>query len=870
MAKRSNFLARKFSAIEMSAGNGWRWLPLLLGWITLRNILESVLEPPHLMGFDWRGEISFPMQFLHFPAFYLTLFFALVLYIQMLNRRPMKAVAGVVATGFGLLLLVPVIDALVTSGRGFDLRYMMGFGSVLWRFWDPTVSVAGISPGQRVEVAGACLLVAGYLYETNRWRDYTRGRALIIAFAGGGGLFLLTALLGAWPSIFSSWFSQVHETADQVYLRIFQGPGLISNDSRRHALVILLPLIPLLIVWLRGLNPQRFAVLVKHLAWTRLTYYSGLVVVGVMLAASIYRAYLPSAFSNPIDFVAVFVLWISMTAAYLAAGFWNDHSDFKADQINEPQRPLITGRVSLQEIALVGHACAVFALLSALCVGYQQFLWLLIVLVISWIYSQPPVRLKRWPLVATLTLALLSVCSAATGFSVFAAEMTPYLFPRSIALVLLVGVTCGFTAKDLKDVSGDKATGTVTFATILGLRWARLLAMLCTAFGFVFIPLIMPLGQWPTAICLIFAVVSAVVTLRIKKPDSALLLLLILFAALMATMLLRSGAASSILMPGSNLKLHGQISAAEMNLRQLNKANEREGNSSTVETGSIKAALWRENLRGCLSGFDLVEPEVTSDGALQAAVWRKRRQLLQAALEPPISRAGLYRSLAQNEQLTAKYWEKAALAYHQAGETDMAVQMCRQALRLGLRPGLFYRNAAALLAESGRGERELMASSMFSSDQVIFQVIAGDMRVKQNRNEEALEFYRRALELDSSLPEAYSGMGEALYGLGRLDEAISAFKCAVLLAGNDVLVLNNYGVVLRDRGRDAEAGEIFLRAHQLAPGFFEPIYNLAVLAEKQQRFGAALVWYQQANQIRPHFKPVKDAVRRLRSSSGAD
>ena len=49
----------------------------------------------------------------------------------------------------------------------------------------------------------------------------------------------------------------------------------------------------------------------------------------------------------------------------------------------------------------------------------------------------------------------------------------------------------------------------------------------------------------------------------------------------------------------------------------------------------------------------------------------------------------------------------------------------------------------------------------------------------QGKLEEAIEAYKKAIDLNSNSPELYSNMGVALQDLGKLEEAIEAYKKAI-------------------------------------------------------------------------------------------
>ena len=63
----------------------------------------------------------------------------------------------------------------------------------------------------------------------------------------------------------------------------------------------------------------------------------------------------------------------------------------------------------------------------------------------------------------------------------------------------------------------------------------------------------------------------------------------------------------------------------------------------------------------------------------------------------------------------------------------------------------------------------------------------GFQRFAERRYERAVLLFRKALELDSHLEPAYSGLSESLNRLGRIDEAIPIVKKWIEINRNDPL-----------------------------------------------------------------------------------
>lgn len=154
----------------------------------------------------------------------------------------------------------------------------------------------------------------------------------------------------------------------------------------------------------------------------------------------------------------------------------NDYCDRHVDAINEPNRPIPSGRVPGRWpvwIALIGSAISL-ALAAAL--GPWVVLATCVALFCGWAYSSPPFRFKRsgWlgPFVCALSYEGLSWF---TGASVMVGGL-----PSTTTLIILLLYSLGahgiMTLNDFKAVKGDKATGLRSLPVTMGVRNAALFA----------------------------------------------------------------------------------------------------------------------------------------------------------------------------------------------------------------------------------------------------------------------------------------------------------------------------------------------------------------------------------------------------------
>jgi len=71
--------------------------------------------------------------------------------------------------------------------------------------------------------------------------------------------------------------------------------------------------------------------------------------------------------------------------------------------------------------------------------------------------------------------------------------------------------------------------------------------------------------------------------------------------------------------------------------------------------------------------------------------------------------------------------------------------------------------------------------------------------------DEAIEHYQKALEIDSNYQDALHGLGMALFNRGRVDEAIVVAKKLIELDKDDILAHTSLSMFYQSLGRIEEA-----------------------------------------------------------------
>jgi chlorophyll/bacteriochlorophyll a synthase len=146
----------------------------------------------------------------------------------------------------------------------------------------------------------------------------------------------------------------------------------------------------------------------------------------------------------------------------------NDWYDRHVDAINEPNRPIPSGRIPGRWGLYIAIVWTVLSLLLAVTLGVWVFGATVFGLVIAWVYSAPPLRLKEngW-----FGNAAVGLCYEGLPWFTAAAAMAVAL-PRVeilwLALLYSIGAHGIMTLNDFKAVEGDRIMGVRSLPVQLG------------------------------------------------------------------------------------------------------------------------------------------------------------------------------------------------------------------------------------------------------------------------------------------------------------------------------------------------------------------------------------------------------------------
>ncbi|KQW42131.1 bacteriochlorophyll/chlorophyll a synthase [Pelomonas sp. Root662] len=195
--------------------------------------------------------------------------------------------------------------------------------------------------------------------------------------------------------------------------------------------------------------------------------------------------------------------WPLIVAGVLLAGPFvcatsqavNDWFDRHVDAINEPQRPIPSGRMPGHWGLYIAILWTLLSLLLAWQLGTAGFLAGVVGLLLAWAYSAPPLRLKRngWWGNAACGLCYEGLAWI-TGAAVMAMGTWPDARSLTLALLYSLGAHGIMTLNDFKSIKGDRQMGIDSLPVMLGASRAAWVASLVMAAPQVLVALL--LWQW--------------------------------------------------------------------------------------------------------------------------------------------------------------------------------------------------------------------------------------------------------------------------------------------------------------------------------------------------------------------------------------
>jgi 4-hydroxybenzoate polyprenyltransferase len=154
-----------------------------------------------------------------------------------------------------------------------------------------------------------------------------------------------------------------------------------------------------------------------------------------------------------------------MMATALSVYIYNDLTDIEIDRLNKLDRPLVTGEASPKEARNLIILLGIIGLAAAFMIHSSVFLFVMIYFLLFFLYSFPPVRLKKRFILNKLTVGIGTAVTYLVGSSATGT------IPAPLFLLAAFGFASAFATSmviDLRDIKGDKPYKTKTIPIVWG------------------------------------------------------------------------------------------------------------------------------------------------------------------------------------------------------------------------------------------------------------------------------------------------------------------------------------------------------------------------------------------------------------------
>ena len=410
--------------------------------VLLRNFLE--ISP----NFDALKRIM-P----HYTLSYIASALILIILFHLATKEKIEKISRVILPCYLILISVPILDFIFSLGKGFTVGYMYpgrgGYDNMLLRFFTffGPIETHGITIGMRIEIALA--LIGCFIYFFIKKRSVIR--SLIFSFFTYSLIFLFCSM-------------------PYVMRALLNISGLEYDYSDPLAINFYLLLIFIFSVWLFYLyNKTYFIAFFKDIRPFRILHFQLMFVLGVVLAKVTLPIMLQlteeTLFHYPFIMIAIlFAALFTITT--------NNIVDYDIDKESNKERPLVSGTIPITHYKSISWIFLLLAVVYSSAVDFRTLFLILVVIGNYFLYSMPPLRLKRIPFFSKLLISINSFVFFFLGYGF--ASGTPEI-PVAIIVFFLVAFTAAINFIDIKDYEGDKKAGIKTLPTMLGLKKSKLI-----------------------------------------------------------------------------------------------------------------------------------------------------------------------------------------------------------------------------------------------------------------------------------------------------------------------------------------------------------------------------------------------------------
>jgi 4-hydroxybenzoate polyprenyltransferase len=446
----------------------------------LRTFIENYSNPEPFGGFtSWFIVLGF---FLYFAGVMLMM----TALLSFVLKQKSSFVFGALVLSSPVIVIAPIFDLAVSGGKGYCMSYLLSHGFGLFHdfitFFGPLTS-CGITPGIRFEVVLVLIGVGMFAYRLTRNSFKTLLSVLgtyVIVFSNLAAPGIMVTIAHGFTSYIDTnlFFSnllngsllpvtQSYISTSSIYVANYANGSIFT--ARLSWIICLV----FTLVVMYQQNKIAWKAYLKDFRTARIVYYASLGLFGMWLAFRLGKyVQIPHSFPDILGYMVFFTV---IALGFTFAATTNDLVDIPIDAVTNTNRPLITGALTVTQYKDIALLLGLFIVSGALLINYSFFICTLIFHICFYLYSVPPLRLKRHFLSGDALLALAGLVTVMSGYAFFSINPSFDSFPLRLALFIFCFLFIIVNIRDFKDIKGDAQEGIQTLPVVLGEKKARIL-----------------------------------------------------------------------------------------------------------------------------------------------------------------------------------------------------------------------------------------------------------------------------------------------------------------------------------------------------------------------------------------------------------
>ncbi len=444
------------------------WIVSFVCILFVRFLLESISSPAP------SGMMPTDMYTLiHYGLFFLSVALGLICIMGMFTKdygRSSKFVLFI----FPIMWVAPIFD-LILNRTGEAMSYIYATPKELlieffkFPFFTP---VSGITVGMHIQIILLFWVVGYYIWMKTKKYKLVIGTLL--------SFYIFMFFLGAIPSmLYAIQHTHVNENSIEItnYLEsTILNSNIIHNSMHEGALTVsryrffqigfdklmsqILFVISLILIVIFFWKKEKVKTreILKNSRPIRILYYLTPLLIATGYSLQTKKGYIYS-WVDMLSYTCLLVSWFGM---WMYSVHLNDVYDTKIDTISNSNRPIINGSVTKEDMIGSSNVFLWIALIGSWCAGFYSFFFVMVGLTVAYIYSTPPLRLRRFIPLSSFLISIVILCAVLSGFFFVSIDKKIQSFPTIISLGILLFYTFQINFKDIKDIEGDQKEGIST------------------------------------------------------------------------------------------------------------------------------------------------------------------------------------------------------------------------------------------------------------------------------------------------------------------------------------------------------------------------------------------------------------------------